>query len=226
MRPILPTLVVLLATATAASAQPEPLVEVGPVVRLDGVRFEGSAHGPTTTAGAVVSLRLSKTLGVEAEITQASGRVERSYEGTFVSYASGPNATREEIERLAPRARRSLGYTPGLGWSAAFTARGQVSPRAALGARVGVAGRGYAERSTYTILSIPDGIDPSRVARDFTDASFHRNRGGLLLGLDSSVALTRHLSIQPELRFVYSGPARIGNTYRECGLGLRTVWRF
>jgi len=38
--------------------------------------------------------------------------------------------------------------------------------------------------------------------------------------------VTRHLSLAPEVRFIYSGPARIGDKYRECGAGLRAAWRF
>ena len=196
------------------------------MLRLDEVFVEGDASGTTTVAGAVATVRLSKTYAVEGEITQASGRIERSYEGWFVSYATDPNASREEIERLAPTARRSLGYEPGIGGSAAFVARGAIGRRVALGARVGVTARDYVETSTFTILSIPEGVDPARVARDFQDASSHRLRGGLLLGLDGSVALTKHLSVAPELRFVYGGPARIGDKHRELGVGLRGGWSF
>jgi hypothetical protein len=71
-------------------------------------------------------------------------------------------------------------------------------------------------------------VDPQRVARDsvFQDASYSRTRGGLLFGLDTSIGLTDHLSISPELRFVYGGPAQIGNTHREAGFGARATWRF
>ena len=30
----------------------------------------------------------------------------------------------------------------------------------------------------------------------------------------------------PEVRFVYGGPAQIGNKHREAGLGARGIWRF
>ena len=69
----------------------------GPVLRLDKVFIEGNASGSTTVAGAVATVRLSRTYAVEAEITQASGRIARSYEGWFVSYATSPNASREEM---------------------------------------------------------------------------------------------------------------------------------
>jgi len=226
MRPILLTALIVLAVARSAAAQTAPRFEVGPVVRLDQVFIEGDARGSSVATGAVATARLSRTYAIEAEVTNASRRIDRSYQGWFVSYTTNPNATREEIERMAPIARRSLGYEPRLGWSAAFTARGDITRRVALGARIGVAARDYHQTSTYTILSIPDGVDPARVARDFQSSSSRELRGGLLFGVDSSVALTRHLSVAPELRLVYSGRARIGNKYRECGVGLRGLWRF
>jgi hypothetical protein len=225
MRLILLTAGLVLGFVTGAAGQ-TPRFELGPVVRLDQVFIEGGAGGGTTTAGVVANFRISKTYGVEAELTTASNRIERSYEGWFISYAKGPNASREEIERLAPTARRSLGYVPGVGWSAAFVARGEISRRVSLAGRVGISARDYLETSSYTILTIPEGVDPARVARDFKDSSRHRTRGGLLLGVDIPVAVTDHLSIAPEVRLVYGGPARIGDKHRELGLGARATWRF
>jgi hypothetical protein len=230
MRLILLTTSLVLEFVTAALGQPVPQFEIGPVVRLDGVFVEGRASGGTAVAGVVTTFRISKTYGVEAELTQAWNRIERSYEGWFISYAEGPNATREEIERLAPILRRSLGYTPQLGGSAAFVARLERSPRINLTVRVGVSARRYVETSAYDVLSIPEGVDPARFgrdfARDFRDSSERGMRGGLLVGLDVSLAVTDHMSVAPEVRFVYGGPARIGYNHSELGLGARGVWRF
>lgn len=76
--------------------------------------IEGDVSGGTAVAGVVTSFWILKTYGVEAELTWASNRIAREYEGWFISYTEDPNATREEIERLASIARRSLGYVPGL----------------------------------------------------------------------------------------------------------------
>lgn len=91
---------------------------------------------------------------------------------------------------------------------------------------MGFSARDYVETSTYTILSIPDGVDPRPSPGDLQNDSFHRSRGGLLFGIDASVAVTKHLSVAPELRFVYGGPARIGIKHREAGFGARATWRF
>ena len=225
MRLILLTTVLLLGVVHGALAQAASRFELGPLWRVDRVFIEGDASGSTVVAGIVSGYRISPTYGVEADLTWAANRIERSYEGWFISYAA-QNATREEIERLAPVARRSLGYQPGVGWSAAFVVRGDVSPRVSVAARAGLSARRYLETSAYTILSIPEGVDPGRVARDFEDASRTRTRGGLLFGFEVSAAVTDRVRLVPELRFVYSGPARIGDKHRELGLGARVVWRF
>jgi hypothetical protein len=226
MRPIVLTAFLLLGYVTSASAQTASRFEIGPVVRLDHVFVEGDMTGRSTVAGVVGTFKLSKTFGVEGEITQASNQLQQSREGWFVSYVTTPNPTREEIERMAPTVLIARGLEPGIGWSAAFVARGDVVPRVSLAARVGLSARDYVESETYTILRFPDGVDPQRVANDYQNRSFNRARGGLLLGLDSSVVLTKHLSVTPELRIVYGGSAQIGNKYREVGLGARGTWRF
>lgn len=225
MREGLMTLLIALVSVTTAAGQTSKF-EIGPVVRADRVFFEAGASGSTVAAGVAATVRLSKRYAIEAEMTQGAGTVERSYEGWFVSYVTSPDATRAEIERLAPVARRSLGYAPGSGGSIAFRAGGDVSRRVAVNARVGATGRRYTETSAFTMLSIPAGVDPSRVARDHPSTSSRHWRGGLLLGLDTPVALTPRVSLIPEMRYVYGGPARVGDKYREFGLGLRAAWRF
>jgi hypothetical protein len=225
MRTLWMSMLLAAGVSAVASAQQVSRFDVGPVARVDRVFIEGGAGGPTTVAGLTASVRIWKALGVEGEWTWASHRIERSYEGWFVSFA-GPNATREEIERLAPTARRTLGYVPGAGGAAALVVRDPSNVRVRLGARLGVAGRSYTETSDFTILTIPEGIDPALVARHFQNSSNSRIRGGLLFGADALVALTGHLSIVPEVRFVYGGPARIGNKHREAGFGVRGIWGF
>lgn len=212
--------------AATASAQGQPRFQVGPVARVDHVSLEGGAGGATFSAGMTAGVRLGRFLGVEAEITQASRQIERSYEGWFISYATSPNATREEIERMAPTARRTLGYAPGLGFSGAVVLHGQAARGVRIGARAGFSARRYHETSSYVMLTIPNGIDPARNARDFASEAHSRTRGGLLFGADAEIDLTRDVSLVPDVRFVYGGPAQVGNKYRESGLGLRAVWGF
>ena len=127
---------------------------------------------------------------------------------------------------MAPTARRTFGHAPGLGWSGALVARGRVAERVTMAARIGIAARRYTETSSYVVLTIPAGVDPARVARDFQDTAWSRTRGGLLFGMDAAIGVTNQLSIVPDVRFVYGGPARVGNNYREFGVGIRAGWRF
>jgi len=228
MRLTLLTTSLALGCVAAASAQSLARFEVGPVMRLEKVFVEGDGTGNTTVAGLVTTFNISKSYGVEVEVTQAAGRIERSYEGTFISYYPGTDPSRENFERFAPIARRTLGYDAGLGWSAAFVARSEINPRISIAARAGLSGRSYKETSAFTILTIPEAVDPARVARDpnLQATSFNGTRGGLLVGMDATVALTDRFSVAPEVRFVYGGPAQIGNKHREAGLGLRAMWRF
>src|SRR5262245_54035027 len=96
------TAVVVLILANRAAAQSEPRFELGPVVRVDSLYFEGGTTGAIASGGAAATVRVTNRLAVEGQVTQGRGRVERTYEGWFVSYATTPNPTREEIERLAP----------------------------------------------------------------------------------------------------------------------------
>lgn len=225
MRTTLPFVLAVAGFSSIASAQTASRFEIGPLARLDRVYIEGNLSGSVPVAGITARVRLWKGLGVEGEMTWANGGMERSYEGWFVSFA-GRDASREEIERLAPTARRTLGYHPGGGGAGAIVIRGAVSPRVHLGARAGLSARRYTETSDFTVLTIPDEVDPELAMKHFVDSSSTRIRGGLLFGADAIVALTGRFSIVPEVRFVYSGPARIGNKHRELGAGLRGVWRF
>lgn len=225
MRLILLMTTAAMTVAGPAFGQPTSRVSVGPVIRLDTISVEGGGGGGTGAGGVLVNWNASRWFGFEAELTRAWDRVERSYDGWFISYA-GPNATEAEIVRLAPTARRTLAYVPGVGGSAAVVVRTRPNRRITVSARAGLAARRYLETSTFTILAIPQGVDPLRLAADFPSSAHHRTRGGLLLGSDLSFAVSRRLSLGPEIRFVYGGPARIGNKHRELGVGVRTAWQF
>ena len=138
----------------------------------------------------------------------------------------GPNVSREEAERLAPRARRTLDYEPGAGVAGMIVARGAAHPRVGIAGRLGASARRYTERSTYNVLTIPEGVDPARVARDFQPQAVRTVRGGLLAGVDVDVALTSRFTLAPHIRFVYSGPAGFGSEHREIGVGLTGRWHF
>jgi hypothetical protein len=223
MRAVLIATVLLGVFASSAPGQTSRRVEIGTVARSDWLFVEAGGTGRSSVAGVVAGWQFSPRFGLEGEMTAAAGGVMRSYEGWFISYAP-PNATREEIERLAPIARRTLRYDPGGGGAMAFVVRQDLSPRAAVRGRIGLSGRRYLETSTYDVLQIPDGVDPARVARDFGSESGRHSRGGLMLGLSLSVRATSRLQLEPEVRYVYGGPAQVGRKHREVSAGIRGVW--
>ncbi len=220
--------VLILAVTIAKPADSQSRFGVGPVFRSEYVSVEGGGGGWVPVTGVAGTIRITETFGVVADWTRASSRFERSYEGWFVSFAEEPEATPEEIVRLAPTARRTLGYVPGIGGSVALTVRHAMSSRLGVIFRVGGAGRAYHETSTFTVLEIPEDVDSDRIAssRAFKDESYSKIRGGFLFGLDVPIAVSHRFSLAPEIRFVYGGPARIGNTYRAFGVGLRGSFDF
>ena len=64
---------------------------------------------------------------MEGELTGAAQDIARSYEDWFISYAQGPDVSREEAERLAPTARRRLDYEPGGGVAGMIVGRGHFT---------------------------------------------------------------------------------------------------
>ena len=226
MRGVLLTTSLLLMGAATAAAQSPSRFTVGPVARLDRVWLDGHTTGTTPVAGMAASVRISQRIAVDGELTGAMQDIARSYEGWFISYAQGPNVTREEAERLAPTARRRLDYEPGTGVGGVVVARPATRHRVNVAGRLGVSARRYTERSSYHVLTIPEGIDPARVARDFQPQAVKTVRGGLLTGVDVDIAVTGRFTLAPHMRFVYSGPAGIGNEHRELGLGVTGRWQF
>ena len=222
---LLTTSLLLLGAGTAAAQSPSRFT-VGPVARVDRIWIDGQTEGTTPVAGVAASVRISKAIAVEGELTGAAKDIARSYEGWFVSYAQGPNVSRQEAERLAPTARRTLDYEPGAGVAGMVVARAAANPKVGVVGRLGVSARRYTERSSYLVLTIPEGIDAARVARDFQSQAVRTVRGGVLAGADVDIALTRRFTLAPQLRFVYSGPAGFGSEHRELGLGVSGRWQF
>jgi hypothetical protein len=223
----------LLGSATSAAAQtlssppsPSSRFALAAVARIDHVYVDGHTDGTTPVGGVAASVRVSRAIAIEGELTGATREIARSYEGTFVSYAPAGSASREEFERFAPRGRRTLAYVPHLGVAAMVVARTAINARIALAGRLGVASRRYSERSSYVVLSIPDGVDSARVARDFQTQTVETVRGGLLLGVDLDLCVTPRFTLPLQMRVVYSGPAEWANQHREVGIGVSGRWQF
>ena len=105
MRHVLVLAMVGLASVAAASAQVSDRLDLAAIARTDRVSFEGGRNARLPVAGVGVSYRVWRDMRVEAELTVAGGESRGVYEADFMSYA-GPEATREEILRMAVIARR------------------------------------------------------------------------------------------------------------------------
>lgn len=206
--------------------------EVGPVLRLERVT-EDQAVSVMPVFGIVGSARLSKFWGIEGEITQANGHeFGFSREGLSETFAP-ENSTLEEKERLGVYARWRYGYRPGIGYTIAMTARSGGTGRADVRLRCGVATRKYAESFDFTVLSVPAGVNrrPSVSSigdgvHSSLDGPLKIQRGGLLLGVDVPLRLSRRLTAVPEIRYVYGGSGGFSGGHSEASVGMRAAWRF
>jgi hypothetical protein len=221
---ILAIALLLFCSAFTASAQTSRF-QLGAVSRSENIALEGRGHGWITSTGIVTAVSVAPSVSVEAEITSATKRINRSYESGFMSIAS-PNSSREEIERLMISARRSLEYVPGAGGSVGIAAHVQKDARVGFSGRIGLSWRRYHETSTMTFLHVPEEITVEQAAAMLPNSQRTRMRGGLLLGLGVPIQLSTHLVAAPEVRWVWGGPARIASNYRELSAGARVTWRF
>ena len=217
--------VVWLAGVASVSGQVNDRLEIAAIVRNDRVSFEGGQNARIAVTGAGVSYRIWKNIQIEAEITTASGESRRSYEGQFISYA-GPEATREEIERMAVTGRRTKINKAGLGFATAVAIESRQPGRVNVALRAGLSGRQYNYTDDTTVLRVPAGITFEDAEAAMPDDRGRRGRGGLLFGLSLPVRIAARLHVVPEVRWVWGGPAMVGNNYDEGTIGARVVWKF
>jgi hypothetical protein len=216
---------VWLAGAASASAQVSDRLQLAAVARVDRVSFEGRQNARLPVTGAAVSYRVWRALRIEGEITTATGESRRSYEGDFISYA-GPNATREEFQQKAVIARRTSVNKAGLGFAGVAAVETRHPGRLNLALRAGVSVRRYDYVEDMTILRVPEGVTVEQAERALPDARGQRGRSGLLFGVSVPVRIAGNLHVAPEVRWVWGGPARIGNNYDEATAGARIAWAF
>jgi hypothetical protein len=180
----------------------------------------------TFSIGTVVGVRLTPTFSVEFEANRGLGELSRLYSGRFVSFA-GPDASREDIERLAVTMQSDTRWTPGFGWAVLGMWRSPSSRRVGVAVFAGITSTRYDERRTLTVLDIPAGVD-------VTEADLHQMlpdervscvRGGVTGGVLVPIWLTRQISVAPEIR--YTNGSFIGDEiYNAFRLGARLTWGF
>jgi len=225
MRHVLLIGIVWIAGAAPASAQASERFEIAAIVRSDRVSFEGGQNARLPVTGIAIGYRIWSNMLIEAEVTTASGESRRNYEGDFISYA-GPNATREEFLRMAVIARRTTINKAGPGFSTGVAIETRDPGRVNLALRAGVSFRQYNYIDDTTVLRVPDGVTFEQAEAAMPDAHGRRGRSGILMGASVPIRIAGRLHIAPEVRWVWGGPARVGNNYDEGALGARAIWKF
>lgn len=223
MRAVIFTVIAIGGLGSTAWAQSAPRVQFGPVVQYEGVRFEARTRGNHGVAGVGARLRVSRRLDMEADLTMASGTVQRSLESVVASFAPR-GATPDELERLAPVIRRDRSYAPGAGGTIGIALHTNRLERTHFVFRAGLAVRRYTDGSDTTVLVLPEGLSVDQVERAVPDDVRSRTRSGLMLGVAWTVALTERLRLEPGIRYVWNGPARVGRTYRVTSAGVIATW--
>jgi hypothetical protein len=214
-----------LAGVASASAQVSERLEVAAVVRTDRVSFEGGQNTRLPVAGAGVAYRVWRDLRIEGEVTSATGESSRSYEGDFISFAR-PSATREEFLQNVVIARRTTVNRAGLGFATAVAVETRRPGRVTLALRAGVSFRQYDYTEVTTVLRVPEGATFEQAEAAMPDGRGPRGRGGLLFGASVPIRISGQFHVAPDVRWVWGGPARVGNNYDEATVGARLLWKF
>jgi opacity protein-like surface antigen len=216
-----------LAAALLAAAPINVAAQSGPGLYLGaslgthvekGDRLTGNAPAVAVVGG----VRLSPNWGVEMEVARPTRAFVRERVCRCVSFAS----TREDFDRFAIteqiRSERDVlsSISVGVVYEPGVSVR--WSPRVFMG----VTNHRVRESESYTVLDMPPGVDPERVAamRPSSPTPFMRNIGGLAFGAGAVYRLTPHLSLGGDVRYDYGSIGdEINNVWRPS---LRSTWSF
>jgi hypothetical protein len=179
--------------------------------------------GRSAAAGLVVGLSVWRYADVEVEVLRPTSAFTRSYTGISHSFAPR-GSTREEIERLGVVARfdRKREVTSNI--SAVIIFRPPLTERIRPGVLIGVANQHAKVEGAFTPISIPEGVDPLHPSNAATVERSTRNFGGLTIGANLAISISRHLDVVPDLRYDYGSIGdEINNAFRTS---VKVVWRF
>ncbi len=166
---------------------------------------------------------IARHLDVEIEFARPADDFTRSYTGPSGSFAP-PGASQPERDRLAVVTRFDKSRDVTASCSAVIIIRPELGKRVTPGLIVGVTNHRVHDRTDYTPVSIPDGVDPHHPAVIARSEETTRNIGGPTVGAQVAIALTPHVSLVPDLRFDYGSIGdEINNALRTS---VRIQWRF
>lgn len=204
--------------SVSAQAQDARAIYVGLSVGTHAERAE-RVTGTAPAIAIVGGVRFNSSWGAEVELARPTYSFVRERTCRCFSLAS----TREDFDRLAvtERLREDRTVTSSLSVGAVYQPLlGRWRPRVFMG----VTNHRVSEASTSTILAVPEGVDPARVAAMRPDSRVSRNLGGLALGGGVAYAYTPHLSLGADVRYDYGSIGdEINNVWRSS---VRSTWSF
>jgi Outer membrane protein beta-barrel domain len=212
----------VLAASPTVQAQPLSRFYVGGSIgtfSVDADEVEGRSPAATLLAG----IALSRYVDAEVELTFPTDTFTRSYTGKSVSFAPR-DASREEIERLAVTTQFDKRRDIISNFSAGVVLHVPMDARLTPGLIIGVANQRARVRSATTPIHIPPGVDPLHPSVVAQATERIQNIGGLTIGGNLAIALTRNLFVVPDVRYDYGSIGdEINNAFRT---NVRVVWRF
>jgi Outer membrane protein beta-barrel domain len=222
LRVIAATIPVALFWSVPAQAQPATRVYAGGSLGTFSVRAD-EVDGNAPAGGVFGGISFSRYADVEVEVILPSNAFTRSYSGISVSFAP-PGSSRAEIERLGVTTRFDKRREITSNVSAVVVLHPPMSTRWTPGLIVGVTNQRARERTTYTPLAIPPGVDPQHPAVIARDENTTRNLGALTVGGNLAIRVTPRLFVVPDLRYDYGSIGdEINNALRTS---VRVLWRF
>lgn len=194
---------------------------------LGGFRVSADPVDGTSPAASIVGgVRLLPWLDLEADVTVPSEVFTRSYGSTdelSLSFAP-PGSSREEIERMGIWLRYDKQRDVTMSFSTVVIFHPSEKLRVSPGVVVGITSQRVQDRTDYTPLRLGAGLPPDhRYASAWTESG-SRVMGALTCGGQLRIAVTRHFTIVPDLRYDYGSIGdEINNTLR---VSVRTMWKF
>jgi len=215
-------MIAVFAAAKSADAQALSRLYIGGTLGNFSVSAD-EVDGRSLAGGLLGGIALSRYVDAEVELVLPAEPFTRSYSGISVSFAP-PGSSRAEIERLGVTTRFDKRREVSSNLSAVVIIHPAAAIRWTPGLIVGVANQRVRERTTYTPLVIPPGVDPLHPSVVAHDEESTRNFGALTIGGNLSIALAPHLFIVPDVRYDYGSIGdEINNALRTS---VRMLWRF